>query len=488
MMQQVKHHPIPIISWKNANFSQIVSSIAKNEPAIGDAPHPNFIRNRILPKNQVGRIPYRKSGALPLKIYRRETNANAKGNPRTSVKIDEFNRPQGTLVSSSSTPGECLGTALPMDLQLPNSRSENGTMDCNISNASVCMEDNARRRVRSGGMIRSKSYCTNTNQYLTARNRTFVQNQYNLVRTSESSLLTPETEKVADNKSNLGVFYKNNLFVANGQEQCETAKYRVEEEYSAGVLIPYNNAVHTRFQYYWDTSATPVDVFLPYGEYHLEEFNAVLINTMNANNHYYINKTTETREYLLKFVYNYQLKKIELQAFTFASFNGNSNYTLPSGASWQSGTKTPAVKIFAGSKLQYAVGFIGSDTTPYPSDYQTRTTNYAAASNMQFTLLPRYIYSAITYKPSNYKYANQGAVSSSARILRLQYDTVNSAASSYSGVFGKNVANAMAYRTSENINNFKEKLGYPLTKTPTFTRGEFECKQYQSCNTAEYNK
>lgn len=491
MMRQDKHHSETYFSWKNANFSQIISSIAKNNPTVGSQPHPNFIRNRILAKNEVGRINYRKSGALPLKIHRRELITSAGGNPRTSVKIDVFNRPQGNLAIPTST-DVCSSNSLPVDLQIPNSRNENGLMDCNVKTANVCMVDNARRRVRSGGMVRSKSYCTDTNQYLVSRNRTFAQNQYNLVRTTESSLLNPETEKVGDNKSNLNTFYKNNMFVANGSEKCETLPYIVEEEYNNGTLIPYTNATQNRFQYSWYSDSLFLDVFLPYGEYHLEEFNSVLMNEMTKNGHYYINKSNGSYEYLLKFIYNYQLKKIELQALQFSNFEGNSNYMRPTGfPSWGTTNinKTPSVKILAGSKLQLAVGFLGSDTVPYPSDYATRTTNYAITSNINAKLQPKYIYPSITYKPSNYKYANQGAVSSSSRILRLQYDTVNTAASSYSGVFGKNVANAMSYRVSENINNFKDKLGYPLTKTPVFSRGTMECQTYTPvCNTAEYNK
>lgn len=485
MMQQDRNHPIPYFSWKNANFSQIVTSIAKNTPTTGDAPHPNFIRNRILPKNQIGRINIRKSGALPLKIYRRELNTNPTGNPRVAIKIDEFNRPNGNLVKSNTSP--CLENALPADLQTPNSRSENGLMDCNINNASVCMADNARRRVRSGGMIRNKSYCTDTPQYLTSRNRTFVQNQYNLVRTTESSLLNPETEKIADNKSNLNSFYRNNMFVANGSDKCETAPYVVENEYLNEDLIPFDsgNAVHNTFQYYWDSSSTPVNVFLPYGEYHLEEFNSVLTNKMVEQGHYYINKTTGTNEYLLKLIYNYQLKKIELQALPFAFFEANPAMYMRSQAGWSSNvTKTPAIKILELSKLQYSVGL---NAGTYPADYMLRTEKYAVVSNISGKLLPRYIYPSITYKPSNYKYSNQGAVSSSSRLLRLQYDTINTAASSYSGVLGKNVAHAMSYRVSENINKFKDKLGYPLKKTPVFSKGVQECYNYTSCNTAEYN-
>lgn len=487
MIKQNKHHTISYVPWKNASFSQILGAVAKNNPEPTSEPHPNFIRNRIVIKGQHKRINYRSSGALPLKIYRKEIAVHApQGNPRTSVKIDDFNRPQGNLVSSSRD-DHCLGNILPMDLQLPNSRSENGTMTCSNTDSNVCMADNARRRVRSGGMVRDKSYCTDNHQYLTSRNRTFVQNQYNLVRTAPPSLITPQSEPIASDKSNLNVFYQNNMFVSNGSEKCATTTYTVEIEYSGGVALPYNGGqtLHNIYQYHWDSSSQPYYVFLPYGQYSLEDFTGIIINTMETNKHYYVNKTTGNHEYLLKFVYNYQLKKIEFQSFLFSNYEGNPNYQKPAGALWTipSHIKCPYIKLYLNSHLLDALGFTAGT---YPVDYGTRTTNYAALSAYAFKLLPKYLYPSITYKPSNYKYSTQGAVSSSSRLLRLQYNTINTVAKSYGDVFGNNVANAMAYRVNESINNFKDKLGYPLTKTPVFNTatGEMICQKYESCHTA----
>jgi hypothetical protein len=52
------------------------------------------------------------------------------------------------------------------------------------------------------------------------------------------------------------------------------------------------------------------------------------------------------------------------------------------------------------------------------------------------------------YKPSNAKYATQGAVSSSSRITRLKLDTVNSNASSFRSALGAAASNAGKYRGS----------------------------------------
>jgi hypothetical protein len=88
------------------------------------------------------------------------------------------------------------------------------------------------------------------------------------------------------------------------------------------------------------------------------------------------------------------------------------------------------------------------------------------------------------YKPNNSRFAQQGAASSSALISRKKYDTIVSTAKSYDVAFGKNVANALSYRTSENLNSYKEKLGYPMKNTPIFKPGYdgFTCADYQTCN------
>lgn len=52
------------------------------------------------------------------------------------------------------------------------------------------------------------------------------------------------------------------------------------------------------------------------------------------------------------------------------------------------------------------------------------------------------------YKPSNQKFATQGAVSSSSRIIRLKLDTINSNGSSFRSALGAQAANAGRYTGS----------------------------------------
>ena len=76
--------------------------------------------------------------------------------------------------------------------------------------------------------------------------------------------------------------------------------------------------------------------------------------------------------------------------------------------------------------------------------------------------------SCVTTKPSNTSYKVQGAVSSSAHVLGRKLDTMDRTANIFYTTSGSNLAGALSYGVNENINNYKEKLGYPLPNTPVF--------------------
>ena len=70
-------------------------------------------------------------------------------------------------------------------------------------------------------------------------------------------------------------------------------------------------------------------------------------------------------------------------------------------------------------------------------------------------------YVPVYYKPNNAKFANQGGVSASTRLVRLKYDTITDGGASMTGAFGKQTANAMAYGVPVNGYTIKDKIGYP---------------------------
>jgi hypothetical protein len=79
-------------------------------------------------------------------------------------------------------------------------------------------------------------------------------------------------------------------------------------------------------------------------------------------------------------------------------------------------------------------------------------------------------YVPVYYKPNNSKFAEQGAVSSSARLLRLKYDTITTGGSLMNTAFGTATTNALSYSTLENPYSLKTQTGYPLTKTPVISK------------------
>lgn len=156
----------PIISWKGKTFNQITSSIKKNSGNVNTTnKHNLFLPN-------------------PLKIHRREI-ANYKNNniclKHSSIKIDEFDRPGGSIINTTFNSSNNNGLENIIDNILPNNKCEEpGTCMAFLSPS-----ENAKRRVRSAGMINQKydlknraKYYTDTNQYLTSRNITYHQNQF----------------------------------------------------------------------------------------------------------------------------------------------------------------------------------------------------------------------------------------------------------------------------------------------------------------------
>lgn len=97
--------------------------------------------------------------------------------------------------------------------------------------------------------------------------------------------------------------------------------------------------------------------------------------------------------------------------------------------------------------------------------YASNTIAHCSGSNASDALTTSYI--PVYYKPSNTKFAEQGGVSSSTRLLRLKYDTITDAGQKLQSNFGRATANAFAYSTTDSsLYSLKAKTGYPNTKTP----------------------
>jgi hypothetical protein len=460
MSARLNMNEVRYYSWKGKTFNQITSA---------------FQKNKIVLPNTNGNILF---NARPLPIYRRETfskSAPASGNRRTSASIDQLNMPNGYSLTSNTV--TCtIGVSNVLDGKEANettNKYQNGS--CVTTNPCMSQEYNARRRVRSSGMIKKNNattgatydpYYTSTKQLLISRNKTFEQNQYNYIRQGDSSA-KPGSNSAADN-----------VYSAHGMSTC--AKYHITSELG-------NNT----FKYQWfDGAEYPVT--FEDGYYDLDDLNQQFKLTMNNNKHYLIVKSTLSKTFLMNIGFNAATKKIELQAYAYNKTTySESSYEYPFGNNWNTyvslstNAATSVVPVFKilNNGFQDVIGFAAGN---YPSvliridgapskAYQHASTNtytynanQTSISTSNAKLLP--MYSLVYYKPNNSQYAQQGAVSASSLITRLKYNTITNNSYKYQAAYGMAMANALAYGVPEGGYTIKDKIGYPIKKTPTFSK------------------
>jgi hypothetical protein len=96
----------------------------------------------------------------------------------------------------------------------------------------------------------------------------------------------------------------------------------------------------------------------------------------------------------------------------------------------------------------------------YPNDNNTGPQNYLmrnCSNTCDINNQPTTI-----YKPNNRNFSTQGAVSSSARLVKLKYDTVNKNGASFNSAYGQAAANAGRYSENSNSPYFiKSKVSEP---------------------------
>jgi hypothetical protein len=455
------HNERANIPWKGKTFSQVTSIILKNQNTEIPRGNRNFLRSQ------------------PLKISRREIatiNTSRTGdfrcNTRTSASIDVLNRPGGSIVNSNGGPNDAKGLANTLDFNITNNTTELPGACANDACVFTSPAANARRRVRSAGMIKRQfdisknndTYCTSTNQYLTNRNRSFQQNQYNFIRIGNAQVKPGDALSVS------------NVYSPNGISHCR------------GFLF----ATDTTFQYQW-IDAKYYTVTIPAGAYSFDDVRSIFLQTMDNNFHYYRSMVTKSHIHLLDMAYNSFYHSIELQ-ITMAgpsSVFKSPLYSLPVDSTNTPITTwtTPIVNVMPGFKIlantfQNASGFAAGN---YPASVIGKDTNNKIISNYipgkptLFTssqkpgLNPLYI--PIYYKPSNPQFATQGGVSASAFTSRARYDAITKNANIYYNTMGKEVGNALAYGVPENGYTVKDKIGYPNVRVPKFSKysADFRC-------------
>ena len=429
-MSSVIMNQIPIIPWKGQTFNQVVTHIKKNGMIYSDNTKNIF-------------------SALPLKTYRKEIGTDSCTTSRNTTTIEELNRPGSSIVNSKSS--ICNGLVNIVDFNLTNNSSEN------IGNcASECVvgtpETNARRRVRSSGMIKKQfdlstdkpTYYTDSRQYLNSRNKTFVQNNFHYFREGDATAVQGSSQSIA------------NIYTTNTTTDCKR----------------HYLSTDTSFTYQWvagnptgASGGTPVadepagqygtfTVDLKKGFYEVSDINRVLHSQMTLNEHYYVDSDNGSKKFFINFVFNSSTKLVQLQIEPISQSIVDQQGLVKPTIETDSGTRLPVWNIPQSTVIPIVdildndfKALIGFTNGQYPAANQT--TEYIVSSNSVDgpAIKPRY--NRVYYKPNNHQYAQQGAVSSSSRITRLKYNAITNSASSYRNAFGPHVANALAHPVIE---------------------------------------
>lgn len=462
-----------VIPWKGKTFNQITSLIQMNSRGeAGSLSADNYFR------------------ALPILLPRREIvtseNQNSLCHSRISSSIDVFNQPGGSIINSKTTNNN-NGLVNTMDNILPNNTCEYpGTCLAFVSTA-----ENAKRRVRSAGMIKRQfdisrgndvNYFVDRNQYLISRSLTFEQNQYNFIRQGNA------TVKPGDALSSQNVY--------SSQGLSHYPKYFLPTDIS--------------FQYQW-TDAEYYQVDISSGYYLVEDINNFLHLSMEKNGHYFINNGNKTKVFTIYFSYNAAFNKMELHTskinnaifdtttYSIAYLPGWDPTVYPPAEnlkpehhySWpvpnSIGSVIPTVEILDNAFCN-AVGFSPGlyPSVPIPTDpVAGPQQNKTLIDNVFLSQKPpgiQPVFKTVIYKPSNPQFASQGGVSASSAIARVRYNAITNNTAVYNNAYGLSVANALAYGVPENGYTIKDKLGYPLRSTPRFPPLS-EVMQCDTCNT-----
>ena len=429
----------PIVNWKDSEntFTQISSAIKYNNPSTSTNKSSYF-------------------RALPLKIYRKEIVMDtAVGNPRTSGRIFDFDRPGGTITTNRE---ECVGIK---NTQIINNSADkvcrSETEKCSVF---LSAEANARARVRSSGMIRKKysadttapNYFTDTKQYLESRSLSYKSNSNFHVFSGDVTSTAGSAEA------------SQNIYTASSGDNCKKEFLSV-----AG-----------SFNYKWldglESDDTAYEVVIPKGNYDVSDLNRILHTTMANNYHYYVDAPTDRKIFLLSLKYSQNDGMIVVEALG-VNTETTDTYDKPiSGGilpTWDSDISTAKniqleFNLAGSTELYLKMGVNVTDTRSIPATTNGRLGRIETKAGSKTAFYPRK--KIVHYKPSNPGFATQGAVSSSDLITRRKYNTINTVAGSMRSAYGNHTASAVAYGVPAYGYTKKDKIGYPMKQTPTFSK------------------
>jgi hypothetical protein len=112
-------------------------------------------------------------------------------------------------------------------------------------------------------------------------------------------------------------------------------------------------------------------------------------------------------------------------------------------------------KTFGQNQFHY---FKSGNAAAKPGAPGSENNKYSANSN---SLHCGNSYVETQFKPTNYKFSQDGGVSSSSRTSRLNYNTITTNGGLFTTAFGPEVGNALSYGASSDAYTIKQKIGFP---------------------------
>ena len=402
-------------SWKGKTFNQIITKIKKNK---NDMTSTNIFLSP------------------PVKHYRRElAMTDICSWSSANISMDDFNVPGGTVVNSATGRG-----IFTVDINLPNDMTERP-----INNSCAIRANDAKRRMRSGGNIKSVpnagmstkvKYCTSSIQYLEKRNRRFDQNNYSVLKYGEPTFNNgiPSTTQ--------------NVYTPNGAN--EYAKIRIQ-----GHSKITENPL---FSYTW-TNGNTYPIYFENGKYDLEDLNQHLMSILEINKHYLIDTYRHnSKVHFLKFAYDSATDRIQIQCnqISLDLFPSDRYVVWTSfliAVDWRVPTQITIPKInVLNNEFTNMIGFVAGS---YPSINSDK--NYHAFGYKTPVIQTRY--KPVYYKPRD-------VASASSIVTKLRYDTITENATIYTTPLGRSVASALAYNIPAPGYSYKYLLGYSADCVP----------------------
>ena len=429
----------PTNNWKGRTFQQISYGIKYNNGNLNTNSNDDYLFK-----------------SMPSKGYRKEiASQNVNCNPRTSIKIDDLNIPGGSNFNNLNPNTNAL-----VNTQIIN--YDNNNCQHPNSDNTHCMdvhsiESNALRRVRSSGMTQKKyningknNYFSSAKEYLNNRNLSFNKNQYFNLAIGDSSSIPGQLGSI------------NNVYKPSGINHCQ------------GELQGGGFQIENTISFVYNPGGLDVTVNLEPGIYDVNKLNNVLHTSMVENGLFWTSKSPSGKKvFLLNFKFDNTSKKIILSSDSISQSivtTDSTNFEPPLQGIIYNATNYDYFFFNFTNSTEFAE-LIGFDTNFYPDtlDVASNPAVFTATGTKESSIVTS-DFLPIYYKPNNSKFAVQGAVSCGDLITRKKYDTITTVGSSYRSAFGEPTANALAYGVSSYGYTIKDKIGYPIKKTPVISK------------------